>query len=332
MSRRSESADQQEPGSAAQAAPRIGVSRCLLGDEVRFDGGHKHDRYVTGALAPYVQFVSVCPEVEAGFGVPREAMHLEGEAGLPRLVTVRTQRDLTETMRAWANDRVDELARLDLDGFVLKSKSPSCGMERVPVYGERGVAPRRGRGLFAAALLEALPELPVEEDGRLNDPCLRENFVVRVFVHHRWRQASRAPLRKRALLEFHTRHKLLLMSRDEQCMRTLGRLVAAAGEDDLGDLFEAYRRRFFRGMSHTPTTRKHTNTLQHVAGHLRGRIDDWDRRELADVIDRYRRGELPLIVPVTLLRHYIQKFDIPYVRNQVYLTPHPQELMLLNRV
>jgi uncharacterized protein YbgA (DUF1722 family)/uncharacterized protein YbbK (DUF523 family) len=311
----------------------------LLGDEVRFDGGHKRDRYVTGALAAYVELVPVCPELEAGFGVPREAMHLEGDPAAPRLITIRSRRDLTAAMEAWSDAKVRELAALDLDGFVLKSKSPSCGMERVPVYGERGVAPRRGTGLFARALVAALPDLPIEEEGRLHDPCLRENFVVRVFAHHRWRLAARAPRSRRALIDFHTRHKLLLMSRDERRMRELGRLVAGQGggrapdgDADADGLFDTYRRAFFDGMAHTPTTRKHTNTLQHLAGHLRGRIDDWDRRELAEVIDRYRRGELPLIVPVTLLRHYVDKHEIPYVRDQVYLWPHPQELMLLNRV
>jgi uncharacterized protein YbgA (DUF1722 family)/uncharacterized protein YbbK (DUF523 family) len=322
---------------APQASPRLGVSRCLLGDTVRYDGGHKRDRYVTDALAAYVELIPVCPELEAGFGVPREAMHLEGDAAAPRLVTLRTQRDLTEPMEAWAEAKVQELARLDLDGFVLKSKSPSCGMERVPVYGARGIAPRRGRGLFARPLLAELPDLPVEEDGRLHDPCLRENFVVRVFAHHRWRLAATRPRSCRALIEFHTHHKLLLMSRDERRMRELGRLVAGAGEGaaaekELDAVFETYGRAFFEGMARTPTTRKHTNTLQHLAGHLRGRIDDWDRHELADVIDRYRRGELPLIVPMTLLRHYVDKHEIPYVRDQVYLWPHPRELMLLNRV
>lgn len=315
---------------AAAARPRIGVSRCLLGAEVRYDGGHKRDAFVAGALAEHTELVSVCPELEAGFGVPREAMHLTGETASPRLVTVRTGRDLTESMQAWSAGRADALAREALDGFVLKAKSPSCGLERVPVYGERGVAPRPGRGMFASALREALPDLPVEEEGRLRDPTLRENFIVGVFAHRRFRRAAQEPLTRRALVDFHARHKLLLMSRDERAMRDLGRLVAS-GELEPTALFAAYRRGFFSGMRRAPTTRSHSNTLQHIAGHLRGRADAWDRQELADLIDRYRRGEVPLGAPLTLLKHYIAKLDIPYVRDQVYLDPAPAALLASTR-
>ena len=311
----------------AEIRPRIGVSRCLLGDAVRYDGGHKRDRFVVGELGRHAELLPVCPELEAGFGVPREAMHLEGDPSSPRLVTLRSGRDLTDEMTTWADARARELARMRLDGFVLKAKSPSCGLERVPIYGERGQAPRPGRGLFAEALVAALPDLPVEEEGRLRDPTLRENFVVRVFAHRRFRLAAEPPLSRRALVEFHTHHKMLLMSRDETRMRALGRLVAEAHNLDLDELFSSYRREFFRGMSRRPSTEKHTNTLQHIAGHLRGRIDDWDRRELAGVIDRFRRGELPLAAALTLLRHYIDKHDVPYVRDQAYLHPHPDDLV-----
>ncbi len=314
-----------------EAVPRVGVSRCLLGDSVRYDAGHKRDRYVTGALARHVELVAVCPEVEAGLGVPREAMHLEGDRTTPMLITTKTRRDLTKTMRSWASAKAEELARLELDGFVLKSKSPSCGLERVPVHRGVGAAPRPGRGLFASALLEAMPDVPAEEEGRLHDAALRENFVVRVFSHRRFRLAARRPRSRGALVDFHTRHKLLLLSRDETAMRALGRLVAGASERDTDELFVEYRGRFFDALTARPTPERHTNVLQHIAGHLREVVGDWDRREIAAAIERYRVGEAPLVVPLTLLRHHADKHDIGYALSQVYLFPSPGELLLQNR-
>lgn len=311
---------------------RIGVSTCLLGEKVRFDAGHKHDRFVTDTLGPHVEHVPVCPEMELGLGAPREAMRLEGEPDAPRLVTLRTGRDLTEPMQRFSERRVQELARQELDGYILKSKSPSCGMQRVKVYREPGRPPRMGRGVFAEALQRRLPHLPVEEEGRLNDPRLRERFIVRVFCHWRWRHAAREPFELERLVGFHTRHKLLLMSRSEPHMRELGRLVANGKRRRADHLFRDYADGFFQGMQRAATPRKHANVLQHIAGHLRGQVDAWDRRELARTIDRYRLGMLPLVVPITLLRHYIEKHGVPYAREQVYLYPHPDELMLLNHV
>lgn len=319
-------------GASTESPMRVGVSQCLLGEEVRYDGGHKRDPYVIHVLGGHFEYVPVCPEVEAGFGTPREAMRLQGDPEAPRLVTIKTKADLTHDMAAWCERRVEELAAMDLDGYVLKSKSPSCGMERVKVYHEPGQSPRMGRGMFAEALMQRLPLLPVEEEGRLNDPHLRESFIVRVFCHHRWRAVTRQPFAMSRLVEFHTRHKLLLMSRSEQHMRELGRLVANAKRRKPEPLLEDYATTFFEGMKRRATARKHTNVLQHVAGYLKDRIDDWDRRELHDVIDRYRRGELPLIVPMTLLRHYVDKLGVEYVEDQHYLRPHPAELMLLNHV
>src|SRR5262245_35185486 len=211
---------------------RIGISACLLGDEVRFDGGHKRDTYVTGVLSPHVEWVPVCPEVEIGLGVPREAMRLVGVPEAPRLMTSRSGLDHTARMRTFARDKVEALRRLDLDGYILKSKSPSCGMERVPVHTAGGRASGSGRGLFAQALLTAMPLLAVEEEGRLNDPRRRESFIVRVFAHRRWRRLTGAPFRPAALVAFHARHKFLLMAHSEPHLRALGRLVS--GERTLG--------------------------------------------------------------------------------------------------
>jgi uncharacterized protein YbgA (DUF1722 family)/uncharacterized protein YbbK (DUF523 family) len=311
---------------------RVGISTCLLGEPVRFDGGHKHDPYVVGTLGRYVEWVPVCPELEMGLGVPREALRLVGDPEAPRLVTVRSRVDHTDGMRAWAHGKLEELRALQLDGYVLKSKSPSCGMERVRVYTEAGMPSRSAPGTFARALMEAFPLLVVEEEGRLNDPWLRESFVVRLFTHHRWRALTRAHPPAGSLVAFHARHKLLLMAHSETHLRALGRLVARAGAERPAPLVGQYGEGLLAGLAVRATTRKHTNVLQHIAGHLRERLDRPDREELHGSIDDYRRSLVPLVVPLTLLRHYVRKFELVYLADQVYLDPHPKELMLLNHV
>jgi uncharacterized protein YbgA (DUF1722 family)/uncharacterized protein YbbK (DUF523 family) len=311
---------------------RIGVSTCLLGEKVRFDGGHKLDQYAVGVLGQYVEWVPVCPELEMGLGVPREALRLVGDPEAPRLMTVKTHVDHTDGMLAWARERVLRLRELDLDGYLLKSKSPSCGMERVRVYTEAGMPSRSGPGLFARILMHALPLLPVEEEGRLNDPRLRESFVVRLFTHHRWRQLTRRRIRPAELVAFHARHKLLLMAHSEPHLRALGKLVARAGTTEPDGLAREYAEGLFDGLRVRATTRKHTNVLQHVAGYFREDLDRRDRDEVHGVIADYHRGLVPLIVPLTLLRHHVRRLGLSYLQDQVYLDPHPKELMLRNHV
>jgi uncharacterized protein YbgA (DUF1722 family)/uncharacterized protein YbbK (DUF523 family) len=325
--------DPSVPTSARGGDPiRVGISSCLLGEKVRFDGGHKLDQYAVGTLGRYVDWVPVCPELEMGLGVPREALRLVGDPEAPRLVTVRSRVDHTEGMLTWTRDKVEQLQSLDLDGYILKSKSPSCGMERVRVYTEAGMPSRSAPGLFARTLMDAMPLLVVEEEGRLNDPLLRESFVVRVFTHHRWRQLTRDRVRGGHLVAFHARHKLLLMAHSEPHLRALGRLVARARTESPGELLRQYAEGLFAGLRVKATTRKHTNVLQHIAGYLRKPLDRRDRDELHGTIADYHRGLVPLIVPLTLLRHYVGKFALDYLRDQVYLDPHPKELMLLNHV
>jgi uncharacterized protein YbgA (DUF1722 family)/uncharacterized protein YbbK (DUF523 family) len=317
---------------------RLGISACLLGQEVRYNGGHKRDAFLTDTLGRYVDWVDVCPEVEIGLGTPRPSMRLvrigQGEPSDVRLVTPESGADHTEAMRTWAARRVEELARLDLDGYVLKKDSPSCGMERVKLYPEEGGAPtKEARGLFAEALLLRLPHLPVEEEGRLNDPPLRENFIARVFVHARWRQAEAEGWTRASLMRFHERHKFLLLARNQAGMRRLGRLLGDSGKgDDPAALARIYREGLTETLRRPPTRRGHTNVLQHMAGFVSEALDPGDRQELRETIEHYRLGLLPLIVPVTLLRHYVRKLDVPYLQGQVYLEPHPHELMLMNHV
>jgi uncharacterized protein YbgA (DUF1722 family)/uncharacterized protein YbbK (DUF523 family) len=311
---------------------RLGVSACLLGQEVRYDGGHKLDAYVVDTLGRYVEWVPVCPEVEMGLGVPREPLRLVGDPAAPRLVTVRSGIDHTEAMRRWARERVAALRALDLDGYLFKSQSPSCGLARVRVYTEAGVPSRSGPGLFARLLTEAWPDLVVEEEVRLRDPALREAFVVSVFTRHRWRRLLGGPRRPGDLVAFHARHKLLLMAHSEPHLRALGRLVARVGAAASADHFRQYAQGLFAGLRVRATVRKHTNVLQHIAGHLRERLDRRDREELHATIADYRRGLVPLIVPITLVRHHVGRLGLGYLQDQVYLDPHPKELMLLNHV
>jgi uncharacterized protein YbgA (DUF1722 family)/uncharacterized protein YbbK (DUF523 family) len=311
---------------------RIGVSACLLGEAVRFDGGHKRDVFLTETFGRFVEWVPVCPEVECGFGTPREAMRLVRiEQGL-RLLTVKTGMDLTEQMERFSRSRVSALVRDDLSGYVLKKDSPSCGLERVKIYDPHGTPVRGGRGLFARALVEAFPHLPVEEEGRLADPRLRDNFVERVFAYWRLSGLFNGRWTLGALVRFHTAHKLLLLAHAPQAYRWLGQLVAGAR----GMSRQEVERRYFDGFMHAlaqlATARRHTNALQHMAGYFRERLDAASRRELADTIADYERGLVPLVVPLTLIRHHVRTLDVTYLAGQTYLEPHPKELMLRNHV
>jgi len=311
---------------------RIGISSCLLGQEVRFDGGHKRDRFLTDTFGQFVEWVPVCPEVEAGFGTPREAMRLVGEDGRLKLITVKTGVDLTDRMERYSRRRAEELARDQLCGYVLKKDSPSCGMERVKVYGGHNVPVRAGQGLFAAALRARHPFLPVEEEGRLSDPRIRDNFVERVFAYRRLRTLFSGRWTIGSLVRFHTAHKLTLMAHSVTAYQTLGRLVASAKSQPKGDVETRYTEGFMSALAIVATPRRHTNVLQHMAGYFKKVLDAAARAELRATIEDYRLGLVPLIVPVTLLRHYVRQHDVSYLAGQVYLDPHPKELMLRNHV
>ena len=311
---------------------RIGISACLLGEQVRFDGGHKCNPFLTETLGRLVEWVPVCPEVECGFGTPREAMRLVRAEDGVRLLTVKTGIDLTARMERYSRSRVAALAREDLSGYVLKKDSPSCGLERVKIYNRLGSPTRRGRGLFAAALSDAYPYLPIEEEGRLVDPRLRDNFVERVFAYWRLRGLFNRRWTAGDLVRFHTAHKLLLLAHAPEAYRELGRLVADAGGLSRRDLERRYLDGFMRALAQPATTRRHTNVLQHMAGYFKERLDAASKCELADTITDYRHGLVPLVVPLTLLRHYVRRFEVAYLAGQTYLQPHPKELMLRNHV
>jgi uncharacterized protein YbgA (DUF1722 family)/uncharacterized protein YbbK (DUF523 family) len=313
---------------------RLGISACLLGEPVRFDGGHQWDRFITDTLGQYVEFVPVCPEAECGLGVPREAMRLVGDPEAPRLLTVRTKVDLTDRMVTWTRKRVEELAREDLCGFIFKSKSPSSGMERVRVYPEAGQGPpvTRGVGMFASIFMARFPLLPVEEEGRLHDPVLRENFIERLFVFRRWRALLAATPQLGDLVAFHTRHKLLILAHSTTHYQELGRLVARAQEIPAQELYELYQSRLMEALRLKATIKKNTNVLQHLMGYFKKDLTPDEKQELLEVIANYHQGYVPLVVPTTLINHYVRKYHQPYLQEQFYLQPHPVELQLRNHV
>lgn len=323
--------------------PRIGISSCLLGEAVRFDAGHKRDPFLVDTFGPHVEWVSVCPEEEAGFGTPRPAMRLLLTRDQPRargerfdgadlsLIVIKTGDDVTEQLRRYATPKVEKLAKLGLSGYILKKDSPSCGMERVKVY-TSGMAERAGRGLFAEALMARLPNLPVEEEGRLGDARLRENFIERVFAYRRLRQLFESRWTVGALMQFHTAHKLTLMAHSPAAYKTLGPLVAKATAATRADVAIEYERQFMDAMRAIATPKRHANVLQHMFGYFSTALTPDARAEVLDLIDEHRIGRIPLIVPMTLIRHYVRQFKVEYLQGQSYLEPHPRELSLRNHV
>lgn len=312
---------------------KILVSACLLGEKVRYDGGHKRDLFLNETLGPFVEWVRVCPEVDCGLPVPREAMRLVGDPKRPRLVANRTGIDHTERMERWARTRLDALSGLDLCGYICKKDSPSSGMERVKVYGGgSGVPARAGVGVFTRMFMERFPRIPVEEEGRLTDPALREMFVERVFCLRRFRDLLARPLSRGALVDFHTDHKLLLLSHDRGHYEEMGRLVAGAKTLPIGTLFSKYEEIFMAALAHKATPKKCSDVLSHMMGYFRKMLSTDEKQEIIEIIDQYRRRLVPLVVPVTLIRHYVRKYDVAYLARQVFLNPHPVELMLRNHV
>jgi len=311
---------------------KMGISSCLLGNNVRYDGGHQHDRYITDTLGRYVEWFPVCPEVEYGLGIPREAMRLVGDPDHPRLMTIRTVLDHTDGMRAWVENRLSELEKENLCGFIFKSKSPSSGIGGVKIYTAAGMPDRKGAGLFGGAFMKRFPLLPVIDEGRLHDPLLRENFIERIFVYKRWQELQGSGRGIRALIGFHTDHKLLIMSHSPKHVTSLGHLVANAKNRDEKILFTEYVTLLMEGLRLLATAKKHTNVLHHIAGYFKKQLQGDGKKELLDVMETYHKGLVPLIVPMVLLKHYIQKFGEPYLEKQHYLDPHPLELMLRNHV
>ncbi len=311
---------------------RIGISRCLLGDPVRYDGGHKRNSFLTETLSRHVEWVLVCPEVEIGLGTPREAMRLVGDAKASRLITIKTGLDHTRAMETFSRRRVRELEAMDLSGYVFKKDSPSCGMERVRLYNQHGMPRGKGIGLFARAFMEHFPQIPVEDEGRLSDPDVQENFLEQVSCYHRRQGLLRGSVTRKAMVDFHAKHKYLLLAHSPEHYHALGRLVANAKRYALTKLASRYSAQFMKAIKVKASVRKHVNVLNHMAAYFHDRLSPEETNELHSAINDYHKGLIPLIVPTTLIKHYVRVFGITYLQNQVYLNPHHKELMLRNRV
>jgi uncharacterized protein YbgA (DUF1722 family)/uncharacterized protein YbbK (DUF523 family) len=311
---------------------RIGISACLAGQKVRYDGSSAKAEHLTGVLADYLEFVPVCPEVGCGMGVPREAVRLVGTPEKSRLMGRQTGTDWTDAMRNWAKSFLPELEKARVCGFIFKAKSPSSGMGRVKIYAESGGQPTSyaGVGLFASMVMKRFPLLPVEDDGRLHDVGLRANFIERIFTEHRWHRFLENGPTMQGLIDFHTRHKMLIRSHDVIGYRELGKLVAEGKRLGLPELLPRYHERLAQSMALKPTVRKNVDVLMHILGYFKKMLTQDEKKECLELIEHYRKEIVPLIVPVTLLNHYVRKYDVPYLRGQYYLNPHPMDLKLRN--
>ena len=312
---------------AASSKPLVGISSCLLGQQVRFDGGHKKDGWITGPLGAFFDFLPVCPEVGIGLGVPRPTIHLVGDPARPRALGSKdASLDVTARLEAFG---IAQLPHLEgLSGYILKSKSPSCGMARVPVTSEKGMPAKVGVGIYARVLLERMPLLPVEEEGRLNDPVLRENFVTRVYVLHRWQQLRVERMTAAKLIDFHSRQKYLVMAHSQAAYQRLGQMLSHLKQVDLEAVADMYVAELMAALARRVTRKRHVNVLHHIMGYFTDHIDAGDKAELLASIEAYRREEVALVVPMTLLRHHLRRHPDPYMQKQAYLAPHPEKLAL----
>jgi len=312
---------------------KIGVSSCLLGEEVRWNGGHKKDRYVQGILDNYFDYVPTCPEVDVGMGVPREAVALYGTLENSKMISKKSKTDWTGKMNTYMKDRINELGNADLCGYIFKSKSPSCGIGRVPIYSKFGSNKvRHGPGMFASAFMKTLPLIPVEDEGRLHDPVIRENFIVRVFCFNRLQTFLKERFTMGALVSFHTKHKFLILSHSKKQYDAMGKLVANAKKIKTAELKTRYSKLFMAALTYKSTPKKNTDVLLHMTGFLKKILTREEKKNILSVIEDYRNELLPLVVPVTLIYHQVKKHNIEYLLDQVYLNPHPKELMLRNHV
>lgn len=309
---------------------KIGISSCLLGNKVRYDGGHSHDRFLTQTLGLFAEYVPVCPEVESGMPIPRDSLRLTGDPEHPRLVTRKTGEDWTDRMNQWIQTKLKALETEDLCGFIFRSKSPSSGLYRIRVYSDDGKVRKTGTGLFARAFTRHFPRIPVEEAGRLNDPKLREHFIENIFSLQRWRNLLSENRSLGGLVEFHTQNKLLILSHSQTHYRQMGRLVARGRQMETDRLFDTYEELLLKALSLKTTPKKNINVLQHAMGFFKRNLTAPEKQEMLSVLDQFRDGYVPLIVPLTLIKHYVLKYDQPWLRSQTYLNPHPFELKLRN--
>ena len=311
---------------------KIAISSCLMGNEVRFNGGHKRHSFLMNELSHFVDWRPFCPEVAIGLGVPRSTLRLVGDADSPRLIMPKTNEDYTEKMKAFATKLSDQLKDEGIHGIILKSASPSCGMRRVKVYNEKGLPSRDGVGVFAAEILKKFALTPVEEDGRMNDPMHRENFIFRVFVWKQWCELMESGLSMKKLYAFHTKHKYRLMAHSPSELKTLGNLLADKRTDTVANIAGQYIIKFMSVLSSPVNKKRHANSLFHISGYFKKHLSTDEKIELSKCIESYRNGIFPLILPLSFLNHYAKKYQVNYLMDQSYLKPHPEQLKLMNAI
>jgi len=307
---------------------KIGIASCLLGNPVRWNGGHQRDRFIVNTLGQHMDFVPVCPESECGLGIPRETMHLAGDSNAPRLVTTKTGEDKTDQMQRWAKKRLKELAGEGLCGYIFKTKSPSNGMRSIKVFATREQIFYNGVGIFARMVMDRFPNLPVIDDGMLHDPGLRANFIENIFTLKRWRDLLAERKTVGRLVAFHTRQKLLIMSHSQKHYRDMGKLVATGKALPAGELYTRYERLLLESLRLKTTIKKNCNVLTHILGYFKKQLSADEKQEMLSIIERYRREDVPLIVPMTMANHYVRKYDQGYLKQQTYLNPHPLDFKL----
>lgn len=311
---------------------KIGIAKCLLGDKVRYDGGHKLDRYLRDVLGQYVDWVPVCPEVECGMGIPREAVRLAGNLDTPRLIGRKSGEDWTDRMQVWGRNKIEFLEKEDLCGYIFKHGSPSNAMGRMKVFQDNGKIFYNGVGIWSRMVMDYFKQLPCEDDGRLHDNGIKENFITRIFTLKRWKEAISAGKNSGTLVNFHTQNKMLVMAHNEVLYRAMGKLVSTAGMVDSDELFPQYLEMLLKALSYKPTIKKHVNVLTHALGHLKKDISADEKVEMLELIEQYRNGHIPLIVPIAMMNHHVRKHHKNYLAGQYYLNPYPAELMLRNHV
>jgi uncharacterized protein YbgA (DUF1722 family)/uncharacterized protein YbbK (DUF523 family) len=317
--------------SLAPHKPKLGVSACLMGVEVRYNGGHKQSQLCTGQLSEYFDFVPACPEVAVGMGIPREAIRLVGDPESPQAIgSVHPELNVTQALADYGTHMAMQMD--DLCGYIFMQKSPSCGLERVKVYQDNGLPAANGRGIYAQAFCASQPDLPVEEDGRLNDPVLRENFITRVFAYADWQALLKTGLTRSALTNFHARYKYQLMANNPAQYRMLGKMLGSMAKADADEIGPRYFSELMVALKRCATRGTHTNVLQHLNGYFKKSMSPDDRQEMQRLIGQYRRGVVPLVVPMTLIKHHLRQHPDPYVAQQVYLQPHPENLSLRNAI
>ena len=308
--------------------PQIGVSACLASQAVRYDGSFITNQFIKNECSAFFDIHTVCPEVEAGMGVPRQVIQLRDFDGETKLVYSKNpETEITGFMRDFSDKRIKRLPALD--GYIFKKDSPSCGVYKVPVKNDKsGMRKRNGVGIFAQAFKDQFPLVPTEDEGRLHDKGIRENFLERIYAHYRWRQihASENPLK--AFRDYHKNYKLILMAKDNGASKHLGRLVAKVNRDNFSEISEQYISLFMQAMSKIPSQGHHVNVMMHILGYLKDHLNKKDKAELLEWFEIYREKRVARITPMMLLQHHFNRHENDYIADQYYFSPFPGKLML----